>query len=93
MKNVAAFLAGFGTAMIFATSAATLTIVSTGADDLRLVPAFTNLLAPGCPAACRNATSADIKAWTILQLQTVVANFEHQQAENAIPASTTLQAN
>lgn len=93
MKTIASFAAGFATALALAAGAATMTITSTAGDDARLVPAFTALLQPGCPSNCRNANASDIKAWLIGQLYYVVQNYEHQQAENAIPASSNINAN
>lgn len=88
MKLFAAYVAGFISALVFAASASTLTITTTASDDARLAPAFGNLL-----HGSGNATQAEIKAWIIAQVQGVVTNYEHQQADNALPPPATLGAN
>lgn len=87
-KLIAAYLAGIATAIALAAGAATLTITTSGADDARLVPAFTDKLKPGCPSSCRNANVADVKAWVIDELRAVVRNYEYEQARQAISTST-----
>lgn len=84
MKIIAGYIAGFVTAISLAASAAVVTITTDTAQDTRLVPAFTALLQPGCPGACRNATAADVKAWIINQLQGVVRNYEYEQQKATI---------
>lgn len=93
MKSFASFVAGFALALMLAANASVITLTSSAGDDTRLVAAFTALLQPGCPAACRSATAADIKAWVISQLYVVVKNYEYQQSVNAIAQPSAITTN
>ena len=68
----------------------TLTINTTGAQDTRIVAAFTDKLKPvdgsGNP---RNATAADIKAHMVQQLRGIVHTFETRVANEAASAGVT----
>lgn len=87
MKTIAAFIAGFILALGFAVGAASLTITTTAPDDARLGPAFGDLLglrnASGQP---RNATTAEVKTWTITQYRAVVQAYEDRLAKAAVAA-------
>jgi hypothetical protein len=83
-KFFTGFLSGIAVTLTLAASAASITITTTGAQDTRLVAAFTAKLQPGCPDACRNATAADVKAWIIDELQAVVRNYEYTEQQKAI---------
>lgn len=58
---------------------ASITITTTGAQDARLGPAFGALLQTG-----GNANVAQVKAWIVEQLRSVVQQYETQQAIAAI---------
>lgn len=87
LKLITAYIAGLITALSLLAGAATLTITTTAAQDLRLGPAFGDLLgtrnAQGQP---RSATVAEVKAWTIEQYRQVVISYERKLAEQALPA-------
>jgi hypothetical protein len=59
---------------------AQMTITTTSAQDSRLAPAFGDKLQLG-----RNATIADVKAWTIDQWRAVVFDYERKLANQSIP--------
>lgn len=65
-----------------------MTITTTAPQAQRLVTAFGDRLALG-----RDATEAEIKAWTIAQLREVVRSYERKvavaTAVDAIPAPTS----
>lgn len=88
MKFFSGFIAGLSFSLALLAGAASLTITTTAAQDARLVPAFTAKLQPGCPSACRSATTADVKAWVIDSLQAVVRNYEYEQARQGISTQT-----
>lgn len=58
---------------------ASITITTTGAQDARLGPAFGRLL-----GLQGNANAAQVKAWVIDQLRSVVHQHETRQAVEAI---------
>lgn len=65
---------------------ATTTINTTAAMDARIVAAVGN--ARGLKAADgvtpRNATAAEVKAWLVEHMQTLVRGYERTQAESAV---------
>jgi hypothetical protein len=66
---------------------ATVTITTDATQDSRLGPAFGDLLqtrnGAGQP---RSATTAEVKAWLIVQLRQVVQNYEDRIAKTAVAA-------
>lgn len=71
MKQLRAFFAGVLVTLVFAASAATLTINTTAGEDTRIAVAFGKKL--GLPG---NASAGQIKADVIVYIQTVVADQE-----------------
>jgi hypothetical protein len=66
---------------------ATVTITTTAPQDARLGPAFGDLLqVRNASGQQRDATSAEVKAWLITQLQQVVAAYEDRVTKAAIAA-------
>lgn len=87
MKLIAAYLAGLATAVAIAAGAATITITSTAPDDARLGPAFGDLLGLRNGAgAARNATTAEVKSWTIGKYREVVWAYEDRVTKAAVAA-------
>lgn len=64
---------------------ASVTINTTAGEDARLAPAFGALLHLG-----GNATTAQVKAWLVQQMQNVVAQYEYQQQQAAIVQNTPI---
>lgn len=68
---------------------ATVTITTTAPQDARLAPAFGDLLqVRNASGQQRDATTAEVKAWLIAQLQQVVVAYEDKQAKAAVAAPT-----
>lgn len=66
---------------------ATVTITTDAAQDARLGPAFGDLLQTrNGSGLVRSATTAEVKAWLIVQLQQVVQNYEDRLAKAAVAA-------
>jgi hypothetical protein len=64
---------------------ATITFNTTAAEDTRMAVSFGTFLGRG-----RNATAAEIKAWTILQWQTIVFNEEQKAQQAALTPPTPI---
>jgi hypothetical protein len=64
---------------------ATTTFTTTAAEDTRMTVAFGTYLGKG-----RNATAAEIKAWTIDQWKTIVYNEEQKAAQAALTPPTPI---
>lgn len=79
MKTIAGYIAGFISALAFAAAAASITITTDASMDARLAVAFGAYLHPG-----RNATTAEVKDWTIEQYRTIVRNYEDGVAKAAV---------
>lgn len=87
MKTFAAYLAGFITAIAITAGAASMTITTDAGMDARLGPAFGDLLQTrNASGQQRNATTAEVKAWTITQMRQVVQNYEDRIAKAAVAA-------
>lgn len=85
LRLVTAYLAGILTVFVLAASAATLTITTTAGDDLRLGPAFGDLLQTrNSSGQARDATTAEVKTWTIAQYRAVVQAYEDRVAKAAV---------
>lgn len=82
MRTVAAYIAGFVTALALAAGAASITLTTTAGDDIRLGPAFGAKLALG-----RNATVPEVKADIVNYMRFVVQNYEYEQSRKALAAS------
>lgn len=66
---------------------ATVTITTTAPQDARLGPAFGDLLqVRNGSGQQRDATTAEVKAWLITQLQQTVQNYEDRLAKAAVAA-------
>lgn len=85
MKIITAYFAGLFTALALAAGAATITITSTAGDDLRLGPAFGDLLGlRNGSGVARSATTAEVKTWTIGVYRQVVQSYEDRLNKAAV---------
>lgn len=85
MKTIAAYLAGFFTALALTAGAAVTTITTTAPDDVRIVAAFgRGLLGLG-----RDATQAEVKGALVTYTKGVVFNYEAELAKASATAGVT----
>lgn len=84
MKTIAAYIAGFVSALAIAASAGSLTVTTTAPEDARLAPAFGAYLQLG-----RNATGPEIKAAVVTFVKGVVFNYEAEQAKASATSGVT----
>jgi len=84
MRTIAAYLAGFATALAITAGAAVTTITTTAPEDARIATAFGKYLGLG-----RDATQAEVKAAIIVWVKGVVFNAEAETAKASATAGVT----
>lgn len=84
MKTLAAFIAGFITALGLAATAAVTTITTTAPEDARIVVAFGDYLSLG-----RSATQGEVKGAISVFVKGIVFNYEAEQAKKSATQGVT----